>query len=169
MDDTLTALTAEIRSRVEALGYDLADLRKRGSPHRVALQIRIDRPDAGPGHGITVQECAAVSRALEAWLDEEQLLGPRYVLEVSSPGIERPVRWREHWERFTGRDVHVKLAGRQRMRATIVRALEGADAVVLRPVGGGAEITVPFEEVRDATLAVDWAAIERSIAQRTND
>jgi ribosome maturation factor RimP len=163
MDDTLAALTAEIRSRVEDLGYELADLRRRGSGNRVSLQIRVDRPDAAPGRGITVEECSSVSRALERWLDEERPLGARYVLEVSSPGIERPVRWREHWERFTGRDVHVKLAGHARMRATIVRLSGDADAVVLRPVDGAADMTVPLEDVRDATLAVDWTAIERSI------
>ncbi len=163
MNDTLTALTAEIRSRVQDLGYELADLRKRGSANRVVLQIRIDRPDATPGQGITIEECTSVSRALEAWIDQEQKLGARYALEVSSPGIERPVRWREHWERFTGRDVHVKLAGRARMRATIMRVLEDSDAVVLRLADGNEEMTVPLDEARDATLAVDWEAIERSI------
>lgn len=163
MDDTLAALTAEIRSRVEGLGYELADLRRRGSGNRVSLQIRVDRPDAAPGRGITIEECASVSRALERWLDEQQPLGARYVLEVSSPGIERPVRWREHWERFTGRDVHVKLAGHARMRATIVGLSGDADAVVLRPIDGEEDITVPLEEVREATLAVDWTTIDRSI------
>lgn len=163
MNDTLAALTAEIRSRVEDLGYELADLRKRGSASRVVLQVRIDRPDATPGHGITVEECAAVSRALEAWIDQEQKLGVRYALEVSSPGMERPVRWREHWERFAGRVVHVKLSGRARMRATIVRVLEDTDAVVLRLADGNEELTVPLDEARDATLAIDWEAIERSI------
>jgi ribosome maturation factor RimP len=163
MNDTLAALTAEIRSRVEDLGYELADLRRRGSGNRVSLQIRVDRPDAAPGRGITVEECSSVSRALEQWLDEKRPLGARYVLEVSSPGIERPVRWLEHWERFTGRDVHVKLAGHARMRATIVGLSGDGDAVVLRPLDGAADMTVRLEDVRDATLAVDWTAIERSI------
>ena len=163
MNDTLAALTAEIRSRVEDLGYELADLRKRGSASRVVLQVRIDRPDVTPGHGITIEECAVVSRALEAWIDQEQKLGARYALEVSSPGIERPVRWREHWERFAGRVVHVKLSGRARMRATIVRVLQDTDAVVLRLADGNEELTVPLDEARDATLAVNWEAVERSI------
>jgi ribosome maturation factor RimP len=70
--------------------------------------------------------------------------------------MERPIRWKEHWKRFRGHDVHVKLAGRGRIRATIVSV--GDMAVVLRPEGAaeGEEVTVPMEEARDATLAVDW-------------
>lgn len=166
MSETVAALTAEIRSRVTALGYELVDLRKRVSGRRVHLQLRVDRPQAEPGRGITIEECAAVSRALEAWLDEAQILGPRYVLEVSSPGIERPVRWREHWARYVGREVHVRTPGKGRIRATIVRVPEGGDAVVLRPAGEEAELTVPLDQARDATLVVDWGEISRLTSQR---
>lgn len=155
---TTAELTAEVRSRVGALGYELVDLRARGSAQRPAVQVRIDRPDGGPGQGITVDDCVRVSRVLEAWLDEALILGRRYRLEVSSPGIERPIRWREHWERFVGHEVRVKLRDRGRIQATIVRVPTGEEAVVLRPAGGDEEITVPLEEARDATLVVDWSA-----------
>src|SRR5439155_683087 len=117
---------------------------------------RIDRPGAAPGHGITVDECAQVSRALEAWLDEAGILGPRYILEVSSPGIERPLRWREHWIRFVGHDVNVRLPGRGRVRATIVRVPDDADTIVLRLKGESGEVVVPIADTRDARLVVDW-------------
>ncbi len=173
MNDKLVALTTEIRSRVAGLGYELVDVRKRGSSRRVHLQLRVDRPHAapapapGPGSGITVAECASVSRALEAWLDEDQRFGPRYVLEVSSPGIERPVRWPEHWARYVGHDVNVRIAGRGRLRATIVEVVDGQDAVVLRPVGKDEELTVRFSDTSDATLAVDWSEIDRLASRRT--
>lgn len=174
-DERGTALTAEIRARLDALGYELVDLRRRGTARRTVLQVRLDRPDAAPGRGITADECAEVSRALEAWLDGTGVLGPRYVLEVSSPGIERPVRWRKHWERFRGRDVHVRLPGRGRVRATIL-AVVGEDepdtgpgvAVRLRVTPGADEVTVPLEDARDATLVVDWAAVDRTLSQRTD-
>jgi ribosome maturation factor RimP len=126
------------------------------------LQVRVDRPDAVPGRGITVEECAVVNRSLQPWLDQTQALGPRYVLEVSSPGIERPVRWLEHWERFTGQDVNVRLPGQGRVRGTIVRVLRETGQVVLRPAGSEEEMTVPLDQARDATLAVDWSAIDWS-------
>jgi ribosome maturation factor RimP len=149
-------LIAEIRRRVWDLGFEAVDVRPRGSRQRPLLQVRIDLPDSSPGHGVTVNDCAVVSRALEAWLDETRELGAKYVLEVSSPGIERPVRWKERWKRYRGHDVHVKLAGRGRIRAPIV----GVDemSVSLRPEGAavGEEVTVPLEDAREATLAVDW-------------
>ena len=99
-------------------------------------------------------ECATASRALEAWLDDGGPLGPRYVLEVSSPGLERPLRWPRHWARFVGRDVTAKLAGLGRVRARIVAVPDEA-TVILQPQGG-APRPVPLAAIRDARLAVDW-------------
>jgi ribosome maturation factor RimP len=166
MPDDLAGLLDGVQSRVATLGFDLADLKKGGSPRRARLQVRVDRPDAEPGHGITVDDCALVSRALEQWFDASGLLGSNYILEVSSPGIERPIRWRRHWERFAGRDVTVRLAGRGRCRATIQRVLADQDAVVLRVAGEQADLTVPLEEARDARLVVDWDAIETGKRER---
>ena len=164
MADRLDDLINDVRQRVAALGFELVDLRRRGSPKRVSLQIRIDRPDSRPGHGVTADDCALVSRQLESWLDELGILGPRYVLEVSSPGIERPIRWREHWERFAGHDVNVRVSGRGRIRATIVAVVDGP-AVVLRPRDGdGEKFAVPLTDTQDATLVVDWSLVDQSVS-----
>jgi ribosome maturation factor RimP len=153
---TADALTAEIRPRVAALGFELVDLRLGGAGSRARLQVRVDRVDAAIGRGITIDECAVVSRALEAWLDTTGLLGPRYVLEVSSPGIERPIRWPEHWERFIGRDVHVRLPGHGRVRATIEGLSPSRESVTLRLRATDEVVNLPLGDARDATLAVDW-------------
>jgi ribosome maturation factor RimP len=145
-------LVEAFRTRLEALGFDLADLRIGGTPNRPLVQVRIDTP---PPRGVTVDDCAAASRALEAWLDEGAggPLGNRYVLEVSSPGIERPVRWHRHWLRFVGRDVNARLAGLGRVRARIV-AVPDTETVVLKPQGGAPQ---PYKlaDIRDARLAAD--------------
>lgn len=145
------SLVEAFRTRLEALGFDLADLRIGGTPNRPLVQVRIDCPP----RNVTVEDCSHVSRALEQWLDADggRLLGMRYVLEVSSPGIERPVRWHRHWVRFVGRDVNVKLAGLGRVRARIV-AVPSEDMVVLQPQGG-AEREYRLADVRDARLASD--------------
>ncbi len=156
MGDNLESLTVEVRRRIAEMGYELVDLRRRGSERRPLLQVRVDRPDATPDHGITHQDCTLVSRALEQWFDAEGVFGERYVLEVSSPGIERPVRWPEHWSRFRGRDVNVKLAGRGRVRATIVDTSDDGSTLVLRVAGTDEDITVPLRDARDATLIFDW-------------
>ncbi|MSR07385.1 MAG: ribosome maturation factor RimP [Gemmatimonadetes bacterium] len=154
----VAALTADVETRLADLGFELVDIRVGGTTARVRIQIRIDWRDTVPERGITVDDCASASRALERGFEEAGRLGDRYVLEVSSPGIERPVRRREHWERFVGRDVQVRLRGRGRIRATITRVVEGRDDVVLKPVGGGDEIVVAIADARDATLVVDWNA-----------
>ena len=150
------SLVEAFRTRVEELGFDLADLRIGGTAQRPLVQVRIDvLPGGGDeARGVTVADCATVSRALEAWLDAGGQLGTRYILEVSSPGLERPIKWPRHWARFVGREVTAKLPGIGRVRARIV-ALQDDATVVLEPAGRTAQ---PFAlaDVRDARLAVDW-------------
>jgi len=144
------SLVEAFRTRLEGLGFDLADLRIGGTPNRPLVQVRID---CSP-RNVTVEDCSRVSRALEQWLDVAGgPLGNRYVLEVSSPGIERPVRWHRHWVQFVGRDVSVKLAGLGRVRARIV-AVPSEDSVVLQPQGGE-EREFRLSDVKDARLASD--------------
>ncbi len=143
------SLVEAFRARLEALGFDLADLRIGGTPNRPLVQVRIDCPP----RNVTVEDCSGVSRALEQWLDAGGPLGNKYVLEVSSPGIERPVRWHRHWVQFVGRDVKVKLAGMGRVRARIV-AVPDLDTVVLAPENG-VERAYRVEEIRDARLVAD--------------
>jgi ribosome maturation factor RimP len=143
------SLVEAFRTRLAALGFDLADLRIGGTPNRPLVQVRIDCPP----RNVTVEDCSRVSRALEAWLDASGPLGNRYVLEVSSPGIERPVRWHRHWVQFVGRDVNVKIAGLGRIRARIV-AVPNEETVVLQRQGD-AEREYRLSDVRDARLASD--------------
>jgi ribosome maturation factor RimP len=158
------SLVESFRARLEGLGFELADLRIGGTQHRPLVQVRIEwppQPPAGsesPSERVTVADCATVSRALEAWLDADGPLGRRYVLEVSSPGLERPVRWHRHWVRFVGREVQATVAGLGRVRARIV-AVPDADTVVLEPLGHRGAVgprPVRLGDIRDARLAVDW-------------
>ena len=89
-----------VESVLDSLGLDLVEMRRGGSRSRPSLEIRIDRRD---GVKVTVDDCAAASRALEARFDAAPLIGERYVLEVSSPGVERPLRTAADWRRFAGR------------------------------------------------------------------
>jgi ribosome maturation factor RimP len=147
-------LVEAIRARLEELGLDLADIRLGGTPNRPLVQVRIDWPPGDPERRVTVEDCARASRALEAWLDQGGPLGARYQLEVSSPGMDRPLRWHRHWARFVGRDVSVKLEGLGRVRARIVAVPDEA-TVVLQPEGRE-PLTLPLAAAREARLAVDW-------------
>jgi ribosome maturation factor RimP len=150
------SLVEAFRTRVEALGFDLADLRIGGTAQRPLVQVRIDvLPGGGDeARGVTVGECATVSRALEAWLDAGGPLGNRYILEVSSPGMERPLKWPRHWARFVGREVSARLPGLGRVRARIVAMPDDA-TVILEPQGAAAR-PVALADIREARLAVDW-------------
>ncbi|MDX1493572.1 MAG: hypothetical protein R3253_05920, partial [Longimicrobiales bacterium] len=118
-----------------------------------------------PGAGVTVEECARVSRALEPWLDEHEALSERYVLEVSSPGVDRPLVRARDFERFRGEHVAVMSRGQEILVDRATR-LEGellglvdegteTESVVLR-LPDGEEVRVPRSEIRKAHLVFTW-------------
>ena len=148
------SLIETFRAKLGELGLDLADLRIGGTAQRPLVQVRIEWPPGEPVRRVTVDDCARASRALEAWLDHGGPLGPRYMLEVSSPGLDRPIRWPRHWAQFVGRDVQATVAGIGRVRARIVDVPDEA-TVVLAPDGREAR-AVKLADIRDARLAVDW-------------
>ena len=97
----------ELERRVAALGFELVDVRWGGTGRRPLLQLRIDRPGTDPAGGVTIDDCASVSRGLESWLDEHGKLSDRYTLEVSSPGVDRPLVRAGDYERYRGERVVV--------------------------------------------------------------
>lgn len=98
-------LEAFVQQQVDGLGYDLVEFRRGGTRNRPLLDVRIDRRD---GARVSVDDCAFVSRSLERQLDDSDIAGNEYVLEVSSPGVERPLRTPADWRRFAGRRVRAK-------------------------------------------------------------
>jgi ribosome maturation factor RimP len=148
------ALLVPIRDHVAGLGFELVDLRRTGALQRPILQVRVDRPDSRPGQGVTADDCAVISRSLERFLESRAMVGPRYVLEVSSPGLDRPLRWPEHWRRFIGRQARVRAAalpGRQRVE---ILAVHQDERVVLRREDGS-EVTLGLDEISEASLVAD--------------
>ena len=156
-------IESELDDRVADLGYELVDVRWGGSGQRPLLKLRIDRSDAKPGSGVTVDECAMVSRALEPWLDAHEALPPRYVLEVSSPGVDRPLVRPRDFERFRGERVavvgHGVLAGRAtRLEGELLGLRDPGserEAVKLR-LPDGDEVDVPRSEIRRVNLVFEW-------------
>jgi len=153
----------ELDARVAGLGYELVEVRWAGSKQRPLLKLRIDRPDAAPGEGVTVDDCATVSRALEPWLDAHEALSRRYVLEVSSPGVDRPLVRQRDFDRFRGERVaivgHDVLAGRSTRLEGELLGLHGAgsddESVALR-LPDGDEVDVPRSEIRRVHLVFEW-------------
>jgi ribosome maturation factor RimP len=135
------ALERELETRIGALGYELVELETAGSTSRPLLRLRIDRPGSEPGKGVTVDDCTRVSRALQQYLDEQPEMGDRYVLEVSSPGIERPLVRSTDYERFAGREVAVKA------RSSIGPHGKRVEGVLLGLQSGEVRVELPSKEV----------------------
>ncbi len=153
MKDTLEPIVIE---ELALLEYDLVDFRRAGSRSRPVFEVRIDRRD---GTTVTVDDCARASRALEARLEADAGLGDaRYVLEVSSPGMERPLKRASDWRRFVGRSALVKVAslgGRVEVAIVAVEGAEGSEIIAVRDARG-IEHRVPLGEVAEARLVVHW-------------
>jgi ribosome maturation factor RimP len=157
MNGTLEDLVA---SEIKPLGLELFELKLGGSNGRPVLDVRVERVD---GEKVTVDTCAAASRAIEMKLDEQDFGGRRYVLEVSSPGIERPLRNAKDWKRFIGSSVVVTTnvaddpAGRRTDEVEIV-GVEGdpGQEVVSVRNERGVERRFSLAAVEKARLAFHW-------------
>ncbi|HSH44384.1 MAG TPA: ribosome maturation factor RimP [Longimicrobiales bacterium] len=156
------SLEQVLEERTEALGFELVELERAGSKSRPVLRLRVDRPDSEPGRGISVGECARVSRALEEYLDALPSLPGNYVLEVSSPGVERPLVRRRDFDRFRGHEVAVKgygpLAGRgRRLQGELLGLEDGPEGDMVRlRLEDGEEVRVPRDSIARAHLVFRW-------------
>lgn len=128
----------------------MVELRRAGSKARPLVEVRIDRRDGG---NVSVDDCARVSRALEARLDESGLVPEQYVLQVSSPG-DRPLRDSREWHRFVGRWVSVlapEHGGRFEGKLLGIEGEPGAESARLEV--DGKQRTLPLAAVKEARLA----------------
>jgi ribosome maturation factor RimP len=150
-----SALQTLLQQEVEALGFDLVEVRTGGTHRRPLVDVRIDRTD---GAKVSVEDCARVSRALEPRLDASGLVSGTYVLEVSSPGVERPLRHAADWRRFAGRRAKVlaqPLGGRVEVDVVGVDQEAGIDVAVVRDLEGR-ERRFPLSDVKEAHLVLVW-------------
>ena len=152
------ALQDIVIAELKPLGLELFELKSGGSKGRPVLDVRIERIDHQP---ITVDDCARASRAIEAKLDEGNVLGSKYVLEVSSPGIERPLRHAADWRRFIGHDAVMTIDNEasglssREIRIAGVEGDEGKEIVVVEDAKGVSQ-RVPLAAVKKARLAFNW-------------
>ncbi|MEO0036217.1 MAG: hypothetical protein RLZZ501_2240 [Pseudomonadota bacterium] len=169
--DLPSRLEALITPSLEAMGYELVRVQMQGN-QRPTLQVMADRVD---GAAMGIEDCTEISRALSALLDVEDPIAGAYTLEVSSPGLDRPLTRPKDFVRWAGHEVKLETAqpieGRKRFRGR----LDGLDAegrVVLTLDEGGA-VALPLAEVRGAKLALTddliRAAIKDQEGLRTDD
>jgi ribosome maturation factor RimP len=144
-----------IAPSLEAMGYRVVRVVSLGG-HRPVLQVMAERSDGAP---MGVEDCSEISRTISALLDVEDPIAQAYVLEVSSPGIDRPLVRREDYARFAGFDAKVELRqpidGRRRFQG---RLLGLAEERVRLDLGNGV-VELPLASIQRAKLILTDALI----------
>ncbi|MFX0545503.1 ribosome maturation factor RimP [Roseovarius sp. S1116L3] len=146
---------------IEDLGLELVRVRLMGGKYHT-LQIMVDRPDGG----IEVDECAKVSTAVSATLDVEDPLTDPYTLEVSSPGIDRPLTRLKDFEAFEGYEAKIEtnelVGGRKRFKG-VLAGVEGTEVLINVEEG---TIGLEFDWLADAKLVLTDELIKEMLRQR---
>ena len=143
------ALQAIVKKELEPLGLELFELRETGSKGRPLLDIRIERKD---GEKITVDDCARASRAIEAKLDEANVVGSRYILEVSSPGPERPLTKPDHFRRYVGRRAKVRTREERGGHKSFTGELVGASDDAVTVAADTGVVSIPYADIKRSNL-----------------
>lgn len=140
-----------IAPSLEAMGYRLVRVAVTGGKRAQVLQVMAERIDDKP---MSVDDCTEVTHTVSALLDVEDPIEHAYVLEVSSPGIDRPLVRREDYERFRGHEAKLELAtpidGRRRFRGKLL----GVDADRIRLNLGSEVVELPFARIQRAKLVL---------------
>ena len=147
-------LNEMIQPLVEDLGYEFVGLEHSANPKNPVVVLYIDRPE-----GIRVEDCEAVSREVAALLDVEDPIPGHYTLEVSSPGLDRPLFTLDQFERFSGEEVQLTafapVAGRRRFKGRILGTAEGT----VRLEQDGSEVSLEFGNIAKARLVPDYDSL----------
>ena len=134
------------------MGFEIVDVEFVPGNRRWILRVTIDKEG-----GVTIDDCAAFSHQLDPRLDVEDCFpGQAYNLEVSSPGLTRPLKKLQDYNRFQGRKIKIKTAveidGRKVFKGTLIGEEEGL--IALR--NGERDVVIPFEEIVKANLEFEW-------------
>ena len=151
VSDILARVRPMAREILEFAGMELVHLEMKREPGGLLLRLYIDKQG-----GVSLDDCARISRQLSAQLDVEDPIEGRYTLEVSSPGLDRPLFTDHDFARFAGRQIrlstHVPLDGRRHFQGRLEGIVDGSVRVTLE---GGREVSIPRDQVARARLEVE--------------
>ena len=148
----------------EATGYEIVRLRLMGGEETRRLQIMAETPEGD----MVVEDCARLSRAISEVMDAADPIAGEYTLEVSSPGVDRPLTRLKDFENYDGFEARIELdrvaEGRKRFRG-VLAGVEG-DAIGIDLEGEDATAMIPFEWIVDAKLILTDALMKRGADER---
>jgi ribosome maturation factor RimP len=158
--DKADDIAALLSPTVESLGLELLGIEYLPAPGGATVRLYIDVPQAeSAGRAVGIEDCEAVSREVSAQLDVEDPISGNYTLEVSSPGLDRPLFGAAQFARFVGEQAKVTLKlpqdGRRRLQGAILR-VEGSTIVF---AVDDAEVGIDAANIDKARLVPDWVAL----------
>src|SRR4051812_19697129 len=174
--DRDSAAESPVLARVRALvlpiasdlGLDLYDLEQRGGTVRVSL----DTPPGAPS-GVTLDDLALASRLVSRALDADDPIPGHYTLEVTSPGVERPLRTPAHFRREIGKVVAIRLADvghdERRVTGTLVAADDRTATIAMAGPEGAIDRTVAYDQIDRAKTVFEWGPAPKPGQQRKKE
>lgn len=139
------------RPVLEELGLELLEVQYRREQNGWVLRLIIDRLD-----GVSLDDCAAASREIGQLLDIEDFIDQAYNLEVSSPGLDRPLKSMDDFKRFTGRKAKIKTVAPIAGEHVFIGRIQQTDGEMIILDVGPKEVRIPFPEVAKARLEVEF-------------
>ena len=147
------SISEKLAPTVAGLGYELLGIELQSGNRGTLLRCYIDKSD-----GITVDDCGKVSRQLSDVIDAEQLLRDAYTLEVSSPGVDRPLFTCEQIAKQVGEQVEIRLVDLTDGRRKIEGEVLGVEDEVIRIADATDEYEIPFRMIEKAKLVFQWTS-----------
>jgi len=144
-------LRQAINTCVTQSAAHVVDIVIRGDHRRPVVEVYIDTPEA-----VTTDLCADISRKISAIIDATQMISSGYRLEVSSPGIDRPLGFSWQYRKHIGRDLLLKLASTPGIPARRGSLVAADDEGITVRFAGSAETRIEFGDIREAKVAPPW-------------
>lgn len=134
-------------------GYELVLVEITGLPSRRNIRVFVDREG-----GINVEDCARASRIIDPFIESRSVFPGSYVVEVSSPGLDRPLFKETDYERFAGKKVRIRLHRPIENRRNFTGILRGLKEkkLILVELEEGIQVELPLEEIQKANLVFEW-------------
>ncbi len=151
---SLQILNELLQPLVEDLGYEFVGIEYNSNPKHSVLRIYIDKEN-----GVDIKDCESVSRETAALLDVKDPIRSKYDLEVSSPGLDRPLFTPAHYIEFAGYEAKINLFAPQDGRRKFTGPILGADEKNVRIEQDGSEVTLDFNNIAKAKLIPDYEKI----------
>lgn len=134
---------------LESMGMELIEVQFRREGHGWVVRLYIDREE-----GVTLDDCAGVSREISTWLEVEDLIEHAYHLEVSSPGLERPLKKRKDYVRFAGRKARIKLREPLNEQKVFIGIIDQVDEERVVLIADEKPVSLSFDNIAKARLVL---------------